>query len=114
MGDKVILLKRHIKTYNIVTERGEYVNGEWVSAPGASTVDGAVLPMKSSDLQVIDRGDVSFKDKKFYTKDSTLRVDDIITINGDNWKVFTTIEYGYIADLFRFVIKKVKGAGESV
>ena len=84
MKDKVILLKRHLKNYNVTTDRGDYVNGEWVSAISTPTVEGVVMPLKSSDLQVIDRGDVSHKDKKFYTKDPTIRVKDTIEVDGAN------------------------------
>ena len=67
--DKVILLKQHMKTFYIFENNQTYDSeGEVIGDTTVSQFEGVLLPLSNSDLQRLDRGDVSFTNKKIYTK----------------------------------------------
>lgn len=105
--DKIILLKRHMKTFYIFENNQEYVDGELVGDTTVKEFKGAVLPLSLSDLQRLDRGDVSFTDKKIYTKTEFKNGDQFVDGNssdGYKWLVKNKLDYEYQADLNIYVI----------
>ena len=110
--DKVILLKQHMKIFYIFENNQSYDNeGEIVGDTTVSQFEGVLLPLSNSDLQRLDRGDVSFTDKKIYTKKDFKNGDQIVdsdSQDGYKWLVKAKLDYGYQADINIFVIGGVE------
>ena len=106
--DKIILLKRHMKTFYIFENNQTFDSeGEIVGDTTVSQFQGALLPLSNSDLQRLDRGDVSFTDKKIYTKVEFKNGDQLVDGNssdGYKWLVKAKIDYDYQADVNIYVI----------
>ena len=110
--DKVILLKQHMKTFYIFENNQSYDSeGEIVGNTTVSQFEGVLLPLSNSDLQRLDRGDVSFTDKKIYTKKDFKNGDQFVYGNsqdGYKWLVKAKLDYDYQADINIFVIGGVE------
>lgn len=110
--DKVILLKKHMKTFYIFENNQAFDSeGEIVGDTKVSQFQGVLLPLSNSDLQRSDRGDVSFTDKKIYTKRDFKNGDQFVYGNsqdGYKWLVKAKLDYGYQADINIFVIGGVE------
>ena len=110
--DKVILLKKHMKTFYIFENNQEFdAEGDIIGDTTVSQFQGALLPLSNSDLQRLDRGDVSFTDKKIYTKRDFKNGDQFVdgtSQDGYKWLVKAKLDYGYQADINIFVIGGVE------
>ena len=110
--DKIILLKRHMKTYYIFSNSKEYDNeGNIVGDLTVKQFIGSLFPLSNSDLQRLDRGDVSFTDKKIYTKETFKNGDlfaDAEDEEGNKYTVIANIDYGYQADVNIYVIRRTE------
>ena len=110
--DKVILLKQHMKTFYIFENNQTYDSeGEVIGDTTVSQFEGVLLPLSNSDLQRLDRGDVSFTYKKIYTKKDFKNGDQFVDGNpqdGYKWLVKAKLDYGYQADINIFVIGGVE------
>ena len=110
--DKVILLKKHMKTFYIFENNQTFDSeGEVIGDTTISQFQGALLPLSNSDLQRLDRGDVSFTDKKIYTKRDFKNGDHFVDSDyqdGYKWLVKAKLDYGYQADINIFVIGGVE------
>ena len=106
--DKVILLKKHMKTFYIFENNQTFDSeGEIVGDTTVKEFKGALFPLSNSDLQRLDRGDVSFTDKKIYTKVEFKNGDQLVDGNssdGYKWLVKAKIDYDYQADMNIYVI----------
>ena len=105
--DKIILLKRHMKTFYIFENNQTFEDGEIVGDTTVKEFIGALFPLSLSDLQRLDRGDVSFTDKKIYTKAEFKNGDQLVDGNssdGYKWLVKAKIDYDYQADMNIYVI----------
>ena len=110
--DKVILLKQHMKTFYIF-ENNQYYDseGEIVGDTTVSQFEGVLFPLNNSDLKRLDRGDVSFTDKKIYTKKDFKNGDQFVDSDSQDsykWLVKSKLDYGYQADINIFVIGGVE------
>jgi hypothetical protein len=110
--DKVILLKKHMKTfYWFKNEKSFDSEGEVIGGVIVKQIKCALLPLSNSDLQRLDRGDVSFTDKKVYTKENLNNGDEFVdsdSQDGYHWTVKGNLDYGYQADINIFVIGGVE------
>ena len=110
--DKVILLKKHMKTFYIFENNQTFDSeGDIIGDTTVSQFQGALLPLSNSDLQRLVRGDVSFKDKKIYTKRDFKNGDQFVdgtSQDGYKWLVKSKLDYGYQADINIFVIGGVE------
>ena len=102
--DKIILLKRHMKTFYIFENNQTFEDGEIVGDTTVKEFKGALFPLSNSDLQRLDRGDVSFTDKKIYTKVEFKNGDQFVDGNGYKWPVKAKFDYDYQADMNIYVI----------
>ena len=85
--------------------------GDIIGDTTVSQFQGALLPLSNSDLQRLDRGDVSFTDKKIYTKKNLNNGDEFVdsdSQDGYHWTVKGNLDYGYQADINIFVIGGVE------
>ena len=110
--DKVILLKKHMKIFYIFENNQTFDSeGDIIGDTTVSQFQGALLPLSNSDLQRLDRGDVSFTDKKIYTKRDFKNGDQFVdgtSQDGYKWLVKSKLDYGYQADINIFVIGGVE------
>ena len=117
--DKVILLKKHMKTFYIFENNQTFDSeGDIVGDTTVSQFQGVLLPLSNSDLKRLDRGDVSFTDKKIYTKRDLKNGDQVVdsdsqdvdsdSQDGYKWLVKSKLDYGYQADINIFVIGGVE------
>lgn len=110
--DKIILLNRHKKTFYIFSNSKEYDNeGNIIGDLTVKQFIGSLFPLSNSDLQRLDRGDVSFTDKKIYTKETFKNGDlfaDAEDEEGNKYIVVANIDYGYQADVNIYVIRRTE------
>ena len=101
-----------MKTFYIFENNQEFdAEGEIVGNTTVKQFEGALFPLSNSDLQRLDRGDVSFTDKKIYTKVDFKNGDQFVdgdSVDGYKWLVKAKLDYGYQADVNIFVIGGVE------
>lgn len=105
--DKIILLPQHTKNFimeEITSSYDDYGNAADIKTEKVFT--GALLPLSKSDLQMLERGQVEFKDKKIYTKQDFKVDDKFKDSNNDYWKVVAELDYMYVADIKVYSIRR--------
>lgn len=107
MKDKVKLLKKHKNTFSYIEDGGDYTDGYWVENTITTDIEGVLLPFSKYDLQKFERGSISFKDRKLYTKNILKNNSKLLDNNGNYWTVFERLTYDYIADIEIYILKAV-------
>ena len=100
-----------MKTFYIFENNQTYVDGELVGDTTVKQFQGSLFPLSASDLQRLDRGDVSFTDKRIYTKVEFKNGDQFVdsdSQDGYKWLVKSKLDYGYQADVNIYVIGGVE------
>ena len=93
-------------TVRVETREGSWINGKWVKEKDGITEIGAVyMPVSPSTLKKFPAGAITLEDMSLFTKDE-LKLKDIVFINGKEWYVYQKTDYGYIADLKFYILRR--------
>lgn len=100
------------------TNEGTYVNGDYV--PGAEetlTIVAGIQPLTGRELQNLRRGITATEVRVVYTNRELIALDetagivpDIITVDGDEWRVFKCERFRILANRWRAYIERVGAA----
>lgn len=105
--DKVFIPRRLMKDIKIKVLDGEWVNGKWVeSAISNIEFKGAYFPFISSDIKIFKEGYIEIGDIDLRAK-IELETKSIIELNGIMYEVNPNLDYGYLADIKFYILKKV-------
>ncbi|MGL5428673.1 MAG: hypothetical protein ACRDAS_12260 [Cetobacterium sp.] len=105
--DKVFIPRRLMKDIKVKFLEGEWINGEWIENKSIeNTFKGVYFPFNSSDIKnfkegYIEVGDIDLRAKVILTEKS------IIELNGVKYEVNPNLDYGYLADIKFYILKKV-------
>ncbi|WP_297636842.1 hypothetical protein [uncultured Clostridium sp.] len=105
---RVFIPKRLLTPITVEEEiGGHWDNGEWIEGIKKTiTFKGVYFPFNSSDIKnfkegYIEVGDIDLRAKVALTEKS------IIELNGVKYEVNPNLDYGYLADIKFYILKKV-------
>lgn len=105
--DKVFIPRRLMKNIKIKVLDGEWVNGEWIESPSRNIeFKGIYFPFNSSDIKNFKEGYIEIGDIDLRAK-VELETKSIIELNGIMYEVNPNLDYGYLADIKFYILKKV-------
>lgn len=113
--DKVILLKRHLKSFVYLKQDGGYVNGLWVDGEIERTqFKAAPFPVDANTLKLYPEGTIRRDDLLLYTKKTLDNLESEIerVADGKKYRIFDEVSYLEIADLKVYLIRRVDENGE--
>lgn len=108
--DKVILLKRHLKSFIYLKQDGGYVNGLW-DAGGIEKIQfkAAPFPVDANTLKLYPEGTIRRDDLLLYTKKTLDNLESEVERVGDGkrYRIFDEVSYLEVADLKVYLIRRI-------
>lgn len=102
----IFIPTQFLKRVRVKSLKGQWIEGEWVENAAETRIIKAVfMPVNPRDLKNYPQGFITLEDMDLRTKED-LELGDIVEINGKEWKIFQKLDYGYIADLKFYILKR--------
>lgn len=88
------------------SSEGQWIKGEYIEETFSERIIKAVyMPVSLNDLKNYPQGVITLEDMDLRTKEN-LKLGDIIILNGTEWKIIQKADYGYIADLKFYILRR--------
>lgn len=108
--DKVFIPKRLMQDIKVKVLDGKWIEGEWVEQESTEvTFKGVYFPFNSSDIKNFKEGYIEVDDIDLRAK-VALAEKTIIELDGVKYEVNPNLDYGYLADIKFYILKKVINA----
>ncbi|HBJ79734.1 MULTISPECIES: hypothetical protein [Fusobacterium] len=115
--DKVILLKRHLKSFVYLENiEGKYIDGIWIDGIEKEILfKAAPFPVDANTLKLYPEGTIRRDDLLLYTKKELNNLEGKVKriVDGKIYKIFDEVSYLEMADLKVYLVKSVDEDGEN-